>query len=303
MRANFVMSGVATGMRRNLSMTIALILNTAIALSFVGASLLARTEITKFKSKYENQINVSIYLCPSKGKPTPPCTGVTTDTQIASIKAKLDADPTVKSERFIDEAQALQLAQAQEPPSVAKFIVPGTIPASFTVHLHDVQRDYPKLVANYSHLAGVGQVANAIDTINTLLNIIDGVRLLAIGVAVIVLVASLLLMANTIQVAAAQRRNETSIMRLVGASRWMTELPFMLETVIATIIGGLVAILGIWIGERYVLHGIFHGPTSRGVIPSLHTNDVLVAGGIGLIVGVVLSALTAFATLRLRVKL
>jgi cell division transport system permease protein len=302
MRANFVMSSVGTGMRRNLAMTVALVLCSSIALGFVGAALLASTEISKFKSKYENQINVSIYLCPSKS-PQPPCTGKTTDAQIAAIKAKLDADPTVKSETFLNEDQAFQLAKDQQSPSVAKFLVPGTFPASFTVHLRDVQRDYPRLVGEYAKLPGVGQVANAIDTINTLLNIIDGMRLLAVGVAVTVLIASLILVAITIQVAAAQRRNETSIMRLVGASRWMTELPFMLEAIIATAIGGLIAILITWVGQHYVLHSIFRGPTSRGVIPNLHTNDVLVAGGIGLIVGVVLAALTAFATLRLRVKL
>ncbi len=63
MRANFVLSGVATGIRRNLTMTLALILNTAIALSFVGSALLANTEIGKFRSTYSNKINVSIYLC------------------------------------------------------------------------------------------------------------------------------------------------------------------------------------------------------------------------------------------------
>jgi cell division transport system permease protein len=304
MRANFVMSSVGTGMRRNLSMTIALVLNTTIALSFVGASLLARTEISKFKQRYENLINVSIYLCPSK-TPQPPCTQQTTAAQVAAIKTKLDNDPIVKSEKFINEDQAFQLIKAQQPESVAKFLEPGTFPASFTVHLYNVQRDYPKLVAEYGNgnLPGVGQVANAIDTINTLLNIIDGVRWLALVVALIVLIASLLLMANTIQVAAAQRRNETSIMRLVGASRWMTELPFMLETIISTAIGGLIATVGIWLGERYVLNSIFRGPTSRGVIPNLSINDVLVAGGIGLITGIVLSAITAFATLRLRVRL
>ncbi len=83
------------------------------------------------------------------------------------------------------------------------------------------------------------------------------------------LIASILLIANTIQVAAAQRKNETSIMRLVGASRWMTELPFMLEAVIAAAIGGLISVGLIWIGKHYVLDGVFKVPTQNGVIPNL----------------------------------
>ena len=122
-------------------------------------------------------------------------------------------------------------------------------------------------------------------------------------IALVVLVASILLIANTIQVAATQRKNETSIMRLVGASRWMTQLPFIIEAVIAAAIGGLIAFGLIWLGEHYVLDNVFAGPTQNGVIPNLAINDVLIAGGIGLIVGIVLSAITAFATLRLYVRL
>ena len=300
MRANFVMSGVAAGIRRNLSMTITLILSTAIALGFVGSALLANTEITKFKSKYENQINVSIYLCPKK--PQPPCTKETTVDQQAALQTKLNNDPLVRSFTYIDDTAAWELGKAQQP-SVAKFLQYGVLPASFSVKLKDIKHDYNAFAAEYQTMPGVGQVKNAIDTINTLLSIIDSVRWFSLIIALIVLFASILLIANTVQVAAAQRKNETSIMRLVGASRWMTELPFMLETVIASAVGGIIALVGIWIGKHVVLDGVFRGPTQNGVIPNLSINDVLIAGGTGLIVGVVLSALTAFATLRLRVRL
>src|ERR1700712_4422768 len=63
MRANFVLSGVAAGIRRNVTMTVALILSTAIALGFVGAAILANTEITRFRNTYEDKLNVQVYLC------------------------------------------------------------------------------------------------------------------------------------------------------------------------------------------------------------------------------------------------
>jgi cell division transport system permease protein len=139
--------------------------------------------------------------------------------------------------------------------------------------------------------------------LKTLLKIIDGARLFSIGIAIVVLVASILLIANTIQVAAAQRKNETSIMRLVGASRWMTELPFMIETIVATFIGGLIALGLITLGKQFVLNGIFKSQIEKNVIPNLGANDILIAGGLGLIGGVLAAALTAFATLRFYVKL
>src|ERR1700744_1267381 len=63
MRANFVLSGVAAGIRRTATMTVALVLNTAIALSFVGAAILANTEISRFRTTYEDKLNVQVYLC------------------------------------------------------------------------------------------------------------------------------------------------------------------------------------------------------------------------------------------------
>ncbi|MDT4894261.1 MAG: cell division transport system permease protein [Pseudonocardiales bacterium] len=301
MRANFVLSSVAAGLRRNLSMTLALVLSTSIALGFVGAGLLSNTEITKFRNQYESQINVSIYLCATE--PQPPCKAKTTDAQTAAIRAALDSDPLVRSEQYVSEQQAFDRGQALQDPSVAKFLKPGVLPASFTVKLKDLQKNYNAFQAKYSKFAGVGQVLNAFDTINTLLNMINSVRKLSLIVALVALVASILLIGNTVQMAAAQRRNETSIMRLVGASRWMTELPFVLETLIATLIGGIVALASIWVGKSYILNSVFRGPTSRGVIPNLTADDIIKAGGIALLTGLVLSAVTAFGTLRLRVRL
>jgi cell division transport system permease protein len=305
-RANFVLSGVATGIRRNMTMTIALILSTAIALAFVGAAILADREIANFKHDYEGQLNVSIYLCtkpvvaPEKGAP---CQDRYTDAEKTAIEQKLADDSVVSSVKFVSEKDAIVNARKTYEPKVRNLLEVGDLPASFTVHLNDLRKDYPTFRQAYEDLPGVGGVQNPSDALKTLLDAIDGVKFFSILIAVVVLVASILLIANTIQVAAAQRKNETSIMRLVGASRWMTELPFMLETVIATFLGGLIALGLIWIGKVIVLNNIFKVPVERNVIPDLGTNDILVAGGLGLIGGILLSALTAFATLRLYVRL
>lgn len=302
MRANFVLSGVATGIRRNATMTIALILSTAIALAFVGASILANTEITKFKHKYEDKINVSVYLCARLHANDPNCQHKTTATETSAIQDQLRQNPLVKSVAYVSERAAFDRGKQQQA-TLAQYIKLGDLPASFTVKLKNVKKDYDAFSAQTGVLPGVGRVNNQIDTINTLLNIIDSARLLSIVIALVVLAASILLIANTIQVAATQRKNETSIMRLVGASRWMTEMPFVLEAVMAAAVGGLIAFGLIWLGEHYVLDNIFAGPTQNGVIPNLGINDVLIAGGTGLIVGIGLSAVTAFATLRLYVRL
>jgi len=303
MRANFLMSGVAAGIRRNVTMTVALILSTSIALAFVGAAILANTEITKFKVQYVGKINISVYLCTELHTSDANCKHRTTPAETAALERELASDPTVKSYQYVSEQEAFERGKKQLAGSTARFLHVGDLPASFTVKLKNVQEDWPLFKARYSNAVGVGQVNNQIDTINTLISIIDSARWFSVVIALLVLLASVLLIANTIQVAAAQRRNETSIMRLVGASRWMTELPFMLEAVIASTVGGLIAIGLIWGGKHYVLDEVFAAQTGNGVIPNLGVNDVLVAGGSGLIVGVVLSGVTAFITLRLYVRL
>jgi cell division transport system permease protein len=301
MRANFVISGVAAGLRRNLTMTIALVLSTAIALAFVGAAILANTEISRFKHDYEGKLNVSVYLCASVA--AAPCTHQTTAAETDALESELKADPRVASVLYVSEKEQRARAIKTESPEVAKLNTVGLLPASFTVKLKNIQKDADKFVADYKAKPNVSGASNQVNSLKTLLDVIDGARLFSIVVALVVLIASILLIANTIQVAAAQRRNETSIMRLVGASRWMTELPFMLETIISTVIGGLISFGMVGIGKHFVLDGIFKLQVERNVIPNITTNDVLLAGGIGLIAGVVLAALTAFATLRLYVRL
>ena len=105
MRASFVLSGVATGVRRNATMTIALILSTSIALAFVGAALLANTEITKFKHVYEGKINISVYLCATLHDKDPNCKHKTTPDETAAIRSQLDQDPLVSSASYVSEQE------------------------------------------------------------------------------------------------------------------------------------------------------------------------------------------------------
>ncbi len=173
MRANFVVSGVAAGIRRNATMTIALVLSTAIALAFVGAALLANTEITKFKKAYESKINVSVYLCTTDAY-------ANQERDIAQAKASgsqaarahLPEGPAHRpgpQGRAAEDAQrrpdgrlgratcrravALQHAREQKLPGADLFDV-GALPASFTVVLKDLKNDYPAFAAKYDKVPG-----------------------------------------------------------------------------------------------------------------------------------------------------
>lgn len=301
MRASFVMSGVTEGLRRNLLMTIALVLTTAVSLSFVAASILTGVEINRFRSNYENKLNVSIYLCDTTKSAQ--CPAAVTQVQQTALANSLRADSQVSSVTFVSYQQAYQNGLKTFDPAVSKFIQVGDIPSYFSVKLKDIKRDYPAVSVRYGKAAGVDSVQNEDESIKTILRLFASAQIATIVAAAIILVSAIIMIAITIQVAAAQRRNETSIMRLVGASRWMTQLPFMLEAVIAAAVGGIISIVVAWVGKHYILNVLLKTSVQNQVIPNLGTNDVLISGGISLIAGIVLAGITAYATLRLYVRL
>jgi cell division transport system permease protein len=301
MRANFVMSGVGQGLRRNVLMSIALIMITFVSLYFLGGALLTQKEIAKFRSKYEDKLNVSIFLCgPTKNER---CPHPYTAQERASLEGQLRSDPLIASERFVSQNEIFKNNPDYLGLGNLDILQPSDFPNLISVKLKDIKRDYVPMAARYNKAAGVEQVQNQDASLKTILDIFDKSRIGALAFALLVLVAAILLMAITIQVAAAQRRNETNIMRLVGASRWMTQLPFVLEAVITALIGGVLIIPALWFSKTYVLNGIFGHSVSHGVLPDLSINDVLIASGESILVGVVLAVVTAYVTLRAYVRL
>jgi cell division transport system permease protein len=141
------------------------------------------------------------------------------------------------------------------------------------------------------------------DFLDRLFSLLNGARNATIAVALVQALAAVLLISNTIQLAAFNRRNETNIMRLVGASRWYTQLPFILEAAIAGLIGGLLAAGGLILTKVLFVDRTLAGPIKAGIIPQVEWTDVIsnsliISGG-----GVVLAAAAAYITLRLYVRL
>jgi cell division transport system permease protein len=292
MRPSFLISGVASGLRRNLSMTLALLLVTMVSLTFVGAALLSRLWISEFRETYENRLNVSVYLRDD-----------ITEDQLAALRAELDDDPMVSSVRYISADEAYERGKQVLDPATAEFLTPGVLPASFTIDLVDQLRDYDAVAEKYAAAVGVDQVQNQDDALKTLLLLFQRIQSAALVAAVIVAVAALLLMFNTVRIAAAQRRTETGIMRLVGATRWMVELPFIIEAMIATLVGGILALAALAVGKVALFDRVLNDQVGSGVLPKLDANDILINGGLVGLAGIAVAAITAWATLRLAVRM
>lgn len=294
MRVNFVLSEVATGLRRNLTMTVAMILTTAISLGLMGTGLLIAGMISNMKEIYYDKVQVSIFLADD-----------VTEEQRASIETQLSSSSEVKS--FVyenkDEAYKRFTEQFSQQPELVENTPADALPESFRVELVNPER-YPVIAEQFPNGEnGVDRVRDEGDFLDRLFSLLNGARNATIAVAVVQALAALLLISNTIQLAAFNRRNETNIMRLVGASRWYTQLPFILEAAIAGLIGGLLAAGGLIVTKVLFVDKTLSGPIKAGIIPQVEwgaviTNSLIVSG-----VGVALAATAAYVTLRLYVRL
>ena len=294
MRVNFVLSEVATGLRRNLTMTVAMILTTAISLGLMGTGLLIAGMISDMKEIYYDKVQVSIFLAD----------GVT-DEQRTAIETQLKDSPEVKSYLYESKDEAYQRFQQQfsQQPELVDNTPRDALPESFRVELVNPERYEVIKAAFPAGAGGVDQVRDEGDFLDRLFSLLNGARNATIAVAVIQALAALLLISNTIQLAAFNRRNETNIMRLVGASRWYTQLPFILEAAFAGLIGGLLAAGGLVLAKVLFVDKTLAGPIKAGIIPPVAWSEITVTGIEIAAGGVLAAAVAAYVTLRLYVRL
>jgi cell division transport system permease protein len=294
MRVNFVLSEVATGLRRNLTMTVAMILTTAISLGLMGTGLLIAGMISEMKQIYYDKVQVSIFLADN-----------VTPQQRSAIEGKLKVSPEVKHYVYEskDEAYARFKQQFSQQPELVQNTPKDALPESFRVELYNPER-YQVIAADFPNgKDGVDQVRDEGDFLDRLFSLLNGARNATIAVAVVQALAALLLISNTIQLAAFNRRNETNIMRLVGASRWYTQLPFILEAAVAGLIGAVLAVGGLVLTKVLFVDKTLAGPIKAGIIPPVDWGAIATISPIIAAAGVGLAGVAAYVTLRLYVRL
>jgi len=299
MRASFVLSEVFTGLRRNITMTIAMIITTAISLGLLGAGLLVVQMTNKTEQIYFDRVEVAVFLTNDLSTNDPGCTGPI----CADLRTQLQNFPGVQSVDYESRAQAYDRFKkvfAQQP-ELVQLARPEALPASFRVKLNDPKR-FAVINQAFGTRPGVDRVVDQAQLVQRLFSVLGGVRNAAFAIAVVQALAALLLISNMIQIAAFTRRTEVSIMRLVGATRWYTQLPFLLEAVVAGLIGSVLAIAGLFGVKSFFLDSVLKDLYSSNIIGQVTTSDVLYVAPVLAIVGIGLSAVTAYVTLRLYVR-
>ena len=237
MRAGFLLSEVRIGLRRNLTMTFAVIVTTAISLSLLGIGLLSNAQVNAMKDYWYDKIEVSVYLCGSLSE-SPSCSGgVITPEQRLSIKSDLDALPVVQSVFYESQSEAYTRFQERfKDSAIAQNVTADQLPESFRVKLKDPTQ-FAVVVSAFSGRPGVDVVQDQRTILEKFFKLLNVLRNGALLVGLFSVLTAGLLISNTLRIAAFNRRRETGVMKLVGASSWSIQLPFLLEGIFSALIG------------------------------------------------------------------
>src|SRR3954464_6693737 len=257
MRAQFVLQEIWIGLRRNLTITIALVVTVAIAMALFGTGVLLKMQVDKSNNYWSDKVEVSVYLC-NKLSANPACRK-TEPTQQAKdqIKSQLEAMPQVAAVTQETQQQAYQRARERfkDTPGFSDTIQLGDIPDSFRVKLKD-PKQYAAVVAQMQGRQGVDQVVNERAILEQFFKILSGLQWAALVIPAIQLIAAVLLVANTVRLSAFNRRRETGIMRLVGASNLYIQLPFVMEGVVSGLMGGVIAAVMLIVAKVFLFEEI-----------------------------------------------
>ena len=302
MRAQFVLSETWIGLRRNLTMTIAVITTVAISLTLFGAGLLVNQQVAEMRNYWDQRITLTIYMC-SDISPTTACqeNGAASEGDREALEQQLDSLAEVESYRYLTQAEAWQDFQERIGSSneaLAEAAQEGDIPDNYRVQLTDPSH-YDAVRAAVDGADGIDSVSNDQSVLEQFFGLLDGLKWAALVVAGVQLAAAALLIGNTIRLSAYSRRRETGIMRLVGASNFYIQLPFLLEGAISGFIGGVVA-SGFIVATRYTLLTQIEEWFQFDV--ALGTGSLLSVIGVSMILGVLLCTVTSFLTLRRYLK-
>ena len=255
-RLAFILGEIGSGLRRNLSMVVSVILVTFVSLTFVGAAGMLQLQINQMKGYWYDKVQVAIFLC-SDGSTAAGCaTGPATPEQQENLRTLLQSPAVaqyVNDFQFESKDDAYKHFKEQFSNSpIVDSVTPDQLPASFRINMKDPEK-YQIISETFSSQAGVETVIDQRQLLERLFSAMNAASLVAVSIAGVMIVCAILLIATTIRLSAFSRRRETGIMRLVGASKMVIQLPFILEGVIAAVIGAALASGTLWAVAHFFL--------------------------------------------------
>ena len=295
MRATFILSEIGIGLRRNLTMTLAMIITTGVSLAFLGAAVLFNQQVNVSKDFWYDKVEVSVFLCGQVSNAPSCAAGEVTQAQRDQIHQDLLSMPQVQKVYYESKQRAFERFKQQfKNSAIVDNVTADQMPESFRVKLRNPEQ-FPIIASAFIGRDGIEQVQDQKALLERFFKVLKWVQWFAFGLALMMLVVSVILIVNTIRVAAFSRRRETGIMKLVGASSFSIQLPFLLEGAISGFLGALLA-SGVFVLLKGVLVDRVLAPNFP-ITRFITWGDVWLSSAAVFLIGVALAAIASFLTL------
>ncbi|MDP4756431.1 MAG: permease-like cell division protein FtsX [Aquiluna sp.] len=247
MNLGFVFQEMWAGLRSNLAMAFSIVLVTFISMTFVGVAALLQLQITEMKNFWFDRAQVVVYLCTEYSSELACPSGAVSQDQKDRVALQLGSsslDPYVANFYFESHQEAYEkFTEEFADSSAIAFISAEQLNEAYWVNLVDPERS-DLIVESLSGMPGVEEVRDQRGYLDQIFLFLNIGSLAAAGIASVMLLSATLLISTTIRLSAFSRRREIGIMRLVGASKFSIQLPFVLEGIIAASLGSGLAIAG-----------------------------------------------------------
>ena len=291
-----------SGLKRNMAMTVAVIVTMSVSLSLFGLGLLTSMEVDLVKDRWYDKVEISVFLCVERSTGGRCEAGkATTDAQREAIKSALQANPEVQEVFYESQEEAYEeFKRVFKDSPILESRTADQMQDSFRVKLKNPE-NYKGVVSEANGLQGVQNVRDLREVLDPVFNTLGGIQWATIGMSLLLLLAAALQISTTIRMAAFTRRREIGIMRLVGASNFYILLPFLLESLIAGLIGILIA-SGSLAGTYVLLSEQTAKPSLRALAwigPSHVFTGILYIGVVGIILSIVPTLLATRKYLRI----
>jgi cell division transport system permease protein len=267
MQLTYVFSELGNGLKRNVSMTIAVIVTIFVSLTLVGMGLLLNAQADKAEQYWGSKLQITVFLCNQNSTTANCVNGEVTKAQKREIEKVLNTHSEVASWRLqskqeaYDKWKSAYVSNDETERRVYESIRPADMQESYWVQLNDPEK-FLGIKSQVQGLEGVNTVRDLREVLKPIYFWMNVMKWGAIGVAAFLVFAAVLQVGNTIRLAAFARRKEIGIMRLVGASSLYIQLPFLMESLVAALIGVAFAGAAILAFMYFVIYQMLR-PTSN----------------------------------------
>lgn len=294
-----ILAEALSGLRRNASMVISVVLVTFVSLTFVGAAMLMQMQIGNMRSYWSDRAQVSVVMCREDSTATTCVDGAATDDQVKQVADRLSSPALsgiVRDVRFESADEAYKNLIDLYGDEYKDYVTPAQLGQTYWVGLTDPGKS-DVITEAFSGMQGVEAVKNQMQYLEPLFSALTVATYIAVAIAGLMLVAAVLLIATTIRLSAYARRREVGIMRLVGASNRFIQTPFILEGVFAAFIGSLLAGVAIVLGLQFGV-GVYLKQRVSFITDWVDLGDAVIVIPVLIVIGLVLAALSAGFAIR-----